>query len=140
MTVAPPRLQNVSIAKLALNQRLRSQQNLIENLSRHVGQTKATAVVLISESLVLETEQVENRGVDVIDMNLVDGGRIAYFIRLTVADASFDSSAGHPEREAVGIVIATGRLAGLGNWQAAEFSAPDDERLVQQTPLLQVGQ
>ena len=55
-----------------------------------------------------------------------------------VARTSLDAAAGHPDEEAVGIVVAA--VAFLGDRHAAELAAPDDERGVEQPALLEVGQ
>ena len=67
----------------------------------------------------------------------VDGGA-AEFVGLADADAALDAAAGHPHREAVGVVVAAGALGVFGGRLAAELAAPDDERLVEQPALLQI--
>ena len=57
------------------------------------------------------------------------------------ADAPLDAAAGHPEGEAVGVVVAAEErraAARLVHRGAAELAAPDHERLVEQPAPLQV--
>src|SRR5262245_23946397 len=77
------------------------------------GQAEAPAVVSVSKPLVVEAEEVEDGGMEVVDMHAVDGGGVADLVRLAVTRASLDSAAGHPEGEPVGVVIAARLLAGL---------------------------
>ena len=44
----------------------------------------------------VHSQQVEDRGVEVIDVGLVDGGLVSELIRLSVADAPLDASPGEP--------------------------------------------
>ena len=85
-------------------------------------------------------EQVQDRRVQVVDVDGVDGGGVADLVGLAVADAALDAAAGHPDGEAVRVVVAAGLLAGLGDRQAAELAAPDHQRLVEQPALVEVGQ
>src|SRR5581483_4272578 len=50
-----------------------------------------------------------------------------------------DAAAGHPHGEAGGVVIAAAAAA-LADGRAAEFSAPDDQGLVEQPGPLEVGE
>ena len=51
---------------------------------------------------------------------------------------SLDASAGHPDQEAIGVMIAP--VPFLGDRHPAEFAAPDDQRGVEQSSTLEVGQ
>ena len=74
----------------------------------------------------------------VLDVEPVVDGGAAQLVGLADADAPLDAAAGHPHREAVGVVVAAGPLGVLGGRLAAELAAPDDQRLVEQAALLQV--
>ena len=78
----------------------------------------------------IEAELVEDGGVDVVDVRFVDGGVVADFIGLAVADAALDASAGHPGGEAMGVVV-TARFCGfLREGESSELAAPDDEGVI----------
>ena len=53
-----------------------------------------------------------------------------------VGHAALDAAAGHPDREAVGVVVAA--VAALAHRRAAELAAPDHQRRVEQAAPLQV--
>ena len=83
----------------------------------------------------VEAELVQDGRVDVGDVMPVLDGVEAEFVGRAVGDAAFDAAAGQPGAEALGMVIAAGAF---GAGRAAEFGAADDERLVQQSALLEV--
>ena len=84
----------------------------------------------------VEAELVQDRGVDVGDVVAVLDGVEAELVGGAVDDAALDAAAGHPDREAVGMVVAA--VAALRAGRAAELGGPDHDRLVEQPALLQV--
>ena len=53
-------------------------------------------VALEMEILMVETEGVEDGGVEVVDADGVDDGFVAEVVRLPVGKAGFDAATGHP--------------------------------------------
>ena len=84
----------------------------------------------------VEAELVQDRGVDVGDVVAVLDGVEADLVGRAVDDAALDAAAGHPDREAVDVMVAA--VAALRAGRAAELGGEDDERLVEQAALLQV--
>ena len=78
----------------------------------------------------VEAHEVQDGGPHVIDGGLAIDGLIAEVIGAAVGVAAFDAAAGHPDAEAVGIVIAA--VAALREGRAAELTGPDDERGIEQ--------
>ena len=68
---------------------------------------------------------------------LVDADR-AELVGVADAGAALDAAAGHPHREAVGVVVAARALRVFRRRLAAELAAPDHERLVEQAAALEV--
>ena len=62
----------------------------------------------------------------------------AQFVGLAHADTTLDATAGHPHREAIRVVVPAGALGVFGCWLSSEFTAPDNQRLLEQSTLLQV--
>ena len=62
----------------------------------------------------------------VIDTHSVDNGLVADFVGLAVVDAPFGAAAGEPGGKCVRVVV-TASAPFLHDWQAAEFSAPNDQ-------------
>ena len=59
-------------------------------------------------------------------------------VRGPVAHAALDAPAGHPESEAGGIMVPSIGLLDVG--RSPELATPDDECVLEEVPLLQVGQ
>ena len=106
----------------------------------NVGQATIDAVMPDGQSCVVDAEQVQNGGVDIVDLCWTASVKrfVAPLIRLTVGHASLDATACEPIRKYIWIVVAS--LASLSAWHAAKFGGPQDYRLLQQAALLQVFQ
>ena len=63
----------------------------------HVGQAKIAASVAVSESFVIEAQQMQHGGVKIVDMERIMDSPIPQVIGPTIANASFDSTPGHPK-------------------------------------------
>ena len=81
-------------------------------------------------------------GLQVVDVDLVLHAGEAHLVGLAELEAALHAAAGHHDREAVGIVVAPEDLAlgraALAERRAAEFAAPDDERVLEQAAFLEV--
>ena len=87
----------------------------------------------------IDPEEVEHGGMEIVDVDLVDNGIVAEFISLPVGGASLDSAAGQPHREPLHMVVpADLALIGLRHWRPAEFSAPDDQGVIEHTAVLEI--
>ena len=95
-----------------------------------VGQPFVAAVQVIGHPAVVEAQQVEDRGVQVGDLDAVFDGVIAQLVGGAVSLAAFDAAAGQPQAEALLVVVAA--IASLADRGPAEFASPDDERAVEQ--------
>src|SRR5262245_9858223 len=88
---------------------------------------------------------MEEGGVEVVDVDSVLDGLEAELVGGAVDGARFDTAAGEPHGEAPVVVVAAvdlaGVVAGAGQFDdggATKLAAPDDERLVEETTLLEV--
>ena len=100
----------------------------------HVGQPKIAASVAVGEPLVVEAQQVQHRRVQIMHARRILHGLEAELVGGAVGYAAPDAAAGHPYAEAVVVVIAA-KLRGavavqFHRGRAAEFTAPDDERII----------
>ena len=75
----------------------------------------------------VHAHHVENRGVDVVQVGFVFYGLESEIIGRAVAGSALDAAAGHPHREAIGIVIPARGTDAFGKWHATEFASPDDQ-------------
>src|SRR6202042_534782 len=95
---------------------------------------------LEGQLLMIEAHQGERRGVEIVDVDGVLYDIIAELVRFAV-HAGLDPTAGHPDRETAGVMVASiiiRRELALAVIRASELPAPDHQRLVQQSPLFEV--
>lgn len=106
----------------------------------HVGESELTALVPVSESLVINAEQVQDRCLPIVNVDGVFDDIIAEVIRLPIGDAGFNTAANHPG--AVGrtevitaVPVFFGDIA-LDKDGAAEFTGKNNQSVVEQAALL----
>src|SRR5712692_640372 len=100
--------------------------------SGDVGQAEIAAGVTIGELLVIESQQVQDGCVHIVNMHAILDGVVAEFIGCAVDEPRLNPAASHPHRVAIGIVIPP--VAELRPRRTPELPGPDDERILQQTP------
>ena len=70
-----------------------------------VGESEIAAGVSVGELQVVEPEQVQDGGVQVVDVDLVLSGVVAELIGRPISDSRLGSSAGQPHGESIGVVV-----------------------------------
>ena len=104
----------------------------------HIRETALDPVVLEGQSFVVETEEMKDGGIEVVDGEDIFDGLASEFIGHAMAETAFHAGSGKPAREAVRIVVAA-----LGTFlkhrHAAKFGAPDDKGFIEQTALLEIA-
>ena len=113
----------------------------------HIGQAEVAASVAVGQLLVIKAEQVEHRGVEIMDGDFVLDGGETEFVGRAVDLASLHAAARQPAGEAVVIVIAAVDLAGVGSRSGkldgrspSKFAAPQDERFIEQPAFFQIAE
>ena len=112
----------------------------IDDFSRDVGEAVASTLVFEGKFFMIESHEVEDGGVEIVDVDGVPDDVVAEVVGLAIY-AGFYAAAGHPDGKAAGVVVAAIVLFGEGTLAivcAAEFAAPDDEGLVEQTALFEI--
>src|SRR3954462_1880907 len=84
----------------------RSRDNVVNHFSPHIRQPHVAAGEAEGKPRVIEAEQIEHRGVQVVNLELVFNHLVAELVGLAIDGAALDASAGHPEGEPKLIVIA----------------------------------
>ena len=102
-----------------------------------VGEAIVAAAVAVGQFLVIDTEQVEHRGPEVVDRVDVFDGVIAELIGGAVDRARLHAAAGQPHAEPVRVVVAT--VGSLRERRPPKLTGPDHERRVKQPPSPEVG-
>jgi hypothetical protein len=65
-------------------------------VSVNVGQTAIDTVLTVDQSLVVDAQQMQYRGVEVVSISLAFGRLIPPFVTATVAGTRFDAGTGQP--------------------------------------------
>ncbi len=100
-------------------------ENLANHVAVHIREPTIDSVVSEREPFVIQTKQVQNGCVQIVDRQLVLHGFDAQFIGRAVTDTRPDASTSQKRCETVWIVIsAFGAL--LKNRHSAELCAPDN--------------
>ena len=88
----------------------------------------------------IEAEQAEDRGVQVVNIDAVSRHLATDFVGFTVVHAALNTATRHPAAVSLRPVVTTAiRIDATSRGRrTTEFSTPDDEGLVQETALLQV--
>ncbi len=121
--------------------RLLGQDRFHRMLFFHAGQANVESLVLNREKLVVDSQAVQDRRIQIVDVDRVRGDVVTELIRFAVDDASFHAAAGQPDAKAARMMIPAVvgvRERSLRVHRAAEFAAPDDERVFEESPLLEI--
>jgi hypothetical protein len=94
------------------------------HLAMDIGETEVATLESVGELRVIEAEQMENRRVQVVNMDRVASDVESKIIGRAVRIAALHAAASHPHAEAPVVVIPT-IVAALYHWRAAEFTAPN---------------
>ncbi len=103
----------------------------------HVGQAELPPLELVRQPRVVEAEQVQQRRVQIVDVDAVVRRVETEVVGRAQRDARLDAAAGQPDREGVGVMIAS-VVAALHHRRAAKLAAPDHQRFVQQAEPFQI--
>src|SRR4051812_4492947 len=100
--------------------RMRLRHQLLNHMGVvHIGQPFVAAVEVVGDSLVIQTYQMQDRGVEVGDHGAVFGGVVAELVGGAVGLAAADAAAGEPDAEALLVVVPP--FPRLADRSAAEF-------------------
>ena len=111
----------------------------MQDLTVNVGEASLDAVVIEAQLFVLKTEQMENRGVQVIDGADVFHGTMTELIGRPVTEPPFYTGPRQPNGESLGIMVpALGPF--LKGGHPAELGGPEDESVIEQPALAQVSE
>ena len=106
-------------------------QDLLHDVSMYIGQPAIDSVLTRGKLLMIDAQQVENRGMEIVDGRLVLLGLITPVVAPAVSDTGLDSRTPEPAYKAAAVVVAAERS--LRKRRATEFRGPDHERVVGQT-------
>src|SRR5437016_7629848 len=106
-----------------------SRENPLQDLGfMNVREAFVSAVPRKRQLLVIEAEQLQDRGVQVGRAAPVHRRPVAELIGPAIHLPAFDPSSREPNAEPEGMVVAA--VLALSPWRAAEFAAPENQRRV----------
>ena len=109
-----------------------------DHMPVHIGEAAVDAVMAKGEARVVEAELMEDCSMDVVDRGR--GVSIKWFVTpdvaLTVSQSALDASAAKPVGENKRVMVAA--LAALRRRHAAKLGGPQDERVLEQSTLLEI--
>jgi hypothetical protein len=108
----------------------------MNDMACNVGQSKVATAVAKSEFFVIESEEMQESGVQIINVHTIFDGLVAEVIGSTVMKSSFYPSACHPDGEGMGVVITTERALRVGG--SSKLASPDHERVLQHAARFEV--
>src|SRR5436190_23395003 len=91
----------------------------------NVGEAHVAAAEADGQARVIDAEQMEQRGVQVMDFSFAVDGFVAEFVCLAVGESGADAAAGEPKSKSIGIMITAVRT--LGERRAAKFARPNHQ-------------
>ena len=103
----------------------------------HIGQSEFTTVQAERQPLVVHSQQVQDRCVQIVYMHLVSNGVKPELIRLAQNRSTLDARTRHPHRKGFLVVIASDSrflphsVVGLRHWRSSKLGTPDDKRLIE---------
>ena len=82
-------------------------QDIMHHVAMDIGQSEISSTEMKGQLLVVETEQVQHRGMQVVYGHGIFLHAIAIFVGPSVDHTSADAAAGHPHAEGGRILVAT---------------------------------
>ena len=119
-----------------------SGEDWVNDFTGCVGEAKVAAVKTIGELGVVETEAMQHRRVEVVDVNFVGDRLGTEFVCGAVDYAAFYATASHHDGERLGVVVTAGGFVAVAIFGglAAKLAAPDDQGAVEQPAFFEVGE
>ena len=106
------------------------------------GEPLVETLMPVGEPAMVAAEELQDRGVEIPDVHRVLDDVVAKLVGGSVQRATFGSASGHPHGKTPRMVIPAivlFRNTALAVDGTTEFTAPNDERVVEQATLLEIG-
>ena len=117
--------------------------DVLDHLPVDVCEAEMPSLKLEGELLMVNSEQMQNRGLEIVDVDFVVNGIKADIIGGSVGDTGFNASSSHPSGKGVGVMVTTPCFAvlhvALEERSTTEFATPDDEGFIEHTALLKIA-
>src|SRR5262249_57010676 len=104
---------------------------------RHIGKPKVAPLESVGQPRVVESQQMQDSRVQVVDVNAVFCNVESRLVALTDGNAWFCATAGQPHSECIGVMVAA-VISALDHRGPAELAAPNHQSVFEHASLLQV--
>src|SRR5438445_9165744 len=91
----------------------RSGQELAAHAAGDIGEAELAALELVGETRVIDAHQVEDGGMQVVDIDRVLSHVVAQVVRLADRNTGLDAAAGHPDGEGARVVVPAEELGAV---------------------------
>ena len=98
----------------------------MNHMTVNVGQAHVAATKPVCQLFVVNSKQVQHCGVQVVNLDLVFDGFVAELVGRSVDLSALHTTAGHPQRKPLWIVVTT--VCSLSKGCATEFPGPHNQR------------
>ena len=108
-----------------------SGENPTHHLAVDIGQSILPPLVLEQESFMIDPQQVQDRRVEIVNVDRILGDVVREVVGASMDMALFHPRPGEHRREATRMMVAAALLFGsLGIDRSPELSSPDDKRVL----------
>ena len=117
-------------------------ENAFNDLAVDVGEAEIPSLESVGELQVIESELMQNGGMEVVNVDLVLHGEESEVIRFPVNDPWLNAAARHPDGVAVRVVVPSdlvGFEGALHHGCPSKFAAPNDQGFIQQSAFFEVA-
>ena len=117
-------------------------QQVLDDVTFDIGQAEAATLVAERQSFVVDTEEVQDGCIEVMDMDRFFDDVVTEVVGLPINHPPAHASSGHPSGKAARVMIAAvvfGRQRTLAVRGASEFATPSNERSIEQASLFEIG-
>ena len=103
--------------------------HLVNHPAADVGQAVIASLESVGELFVIDSHQVQNRGVQIVDMYGILCRVVAEVIRLTDRRTASDTATSHPNGEGILVMVTPGSIGkiALQHRRSTELSTENDE-------------
>jgi len=112
-------------------------EDFFDHSAVHVGEATFDSIVIEAQAFVIEAQNVENGGVEIVNAGHSFHSFMAEFIRRSVTERGFYAGSGQPGGEAIGVVIPSAGTF-LEGWHPAKFGTENDKGVFEEAPGFEV--
>ena len=111
----------------------------MDNAAGDIRQSKIPPGVAIGQALMIQSQLMQDRGVQVVHVDLIVNRLTAELVCFAISESGSNSSTCQPDGEPARVMIASGpRLFGIGC--PSKLATPPDDRIFEQPSPLEICQ